>query len=129
MSAMSAALVVLPKLLRPLCVLRAHVPLGFSAWHGKGQRPILHQKPDPIERLRYELNLKGDCSKMGVDFFSQVASDRKRGNALKLQQGRFRLGIRLNFFATRAVMHWHRLPNDGVAVPRNVPELWRCGTE
>jgi len=42
--------------------------------------------------------LKGGCSKVDACLFSQVASDSMRGNNLRLQQGRFRLDIRNNFF-------------------------------
>jgi len=73
-------------------------------------------------RLRGDLRnadkyLQGGCQEDGTRLFSEVPSDRTRGNGHQLKQRKFQLNTRKNFFPLRVMEPWHRVPREVVESP------------
>ncbi|KAK4827307.1 hypothetical protein QYF61_016557, partial [Mycteria americana] len=66
-------------------------------------------------RLRGDLIALYNCLKGGGREVGSVSSP--KGDSLQSHHGRFRLGIRKNFFTERVVKHWNRLPREGIESP------------
>lgn len=56
--------------------------------------------------------LKGGYSWVGFGLFSQLRSNRRRGNGLKLFPGQFRLDIRRTPSTERIAKRWNGLPME-----------------
>ena len=51
------------------------------------------------------------------DFYIRTCSDRTRGNAFRLEEGRFGVDIGKKIFTVRVVRHWNRLPSEVMDAP------------
>ena len=58
--------------------------------------------------------LKGGCQEGGARLFSVLPTDRKIGSGHELEDKKFCMHVRNNFFTATVTEHWHRLLRDVV---------------
>ena len=64
--------------------------------------------------------LKGTYKKGRGGLFTRACSDRTRSNGFKLNEGRFRLGVRRKFFTMRVVKQLEQIAQRSCGCPESV---------
>lgn len=71
--------------------------------------------------------LKGGQNEEWTSLCSLMTSSRNRGNSYKLNQGRFRLGVRKYFFPERVLKPWSAQGTGEVTIPEGIRVV--CGPD
>lgn len=85
----------------------------WHQWYRQGRPPAHQEWLQNYDKVPFDC-LMGWYREDGYRFFLEVHSERSWGNGYKLEQGKFQLDVRNNFFTMRVIKHLNKLLSEFV---------------